>query len=327
MFALLNLFRLSQSSTMAPRIDALYDFVFWISVICFAGIVGGLVFFVFRYHRTRKDPGKTPYITGHTKLELGVSGVLFVLVMIIFYWGWEDYKKIITPVSNAVEINVVGRQWLWEFEYSNGRKMTNEAVVPKETPVRLILASADVLHSFYVPDFRLKQDVVPGAYNSLNFTATAAGDYQVYCAEFCGTAHSKMLATLKVVEPKDYERWQAEWELSQRLGETSASADSDAAVGDMPSKGGKIFAERGCTACHTVTGVLLVGPSLKGVFGHEVTLSDGSTVKADENYLRKSLMEPVAQVVKGFQPVMPTYQGTLSDEEINALVAYIKSLL
>ncbi|MBI2339622.1 MAG: cytochrome c oxidase subunit II [Deltaproteobacteria bacterium] len=327
-----KIFQLPQASTMAPKVDALYDFIHWVSVVSFVIIVGGMVYFIWKFRR-RREGEPTPYITGHTPTELSVAGVLFIIVMVIFYWGWKDYSKIIQSSPNALEINVMARQWLWEFEYTNGRKIVNELVVPKGTPVRLIMGSADVLHSFYVPNFRLKQDVVPGAYTKLDFTATSVGEQQVFCAEYCGTAHSKMLAKLKVMEPKDYQRWQTTWEVEQSLGiqpagaaETTAGQAPETVVENPVERGKKLFAEKGCTACHSVSGQVLVGPSLKEVFGHEVELADGSKVMADENYIRESLMEPQLKLVKGFPPVMPTYKGTLKDDEINALVTYIKSL-
>ena len=331
MIKFFKIFELPQASTMAGKVDALYDFIFWVSLMSFLVIILGTAYFVWRYRRLGDNPSATPYITGHTPTEISVAAVLFIIVMAIFYWGWIDYSEMITTKPNSLEINVTGRQWMWEFEYTNGRKMVNELVVPKGQPVKLIMGSADVLHSFYVPNFRLKQDVVPGAYTKLNFTATQGGEHQVYCAEYCGTAHSKMLAKLKVVEPKEYQRWQTTWEVEQSLGIQPAQAAESSAgqptgIENPAERGKGLFAAKGCTACHSVSGQVLVGPSLKGVFGHEIELTDGSKITADENYLRESLMEPSLKLVKGFQAIMPTYKGTLKDDEINDLVAYIKSL-
>ncbi|MBI4211737.1 MAG: cytochrome c oxidase subunit II [Deltaproteobacteria bacterium] len=326
---MLALFKLPQSSTMAPNIDNLFNFILWVSIVSFTIIVVGLIVFVLKYHRRRSDPEKTPYIEGHTPLELSICTVLFVLLMGIFAWGWIDYAKIITPAQNAVEINLIGRQWLWELEYSNGRKLTNELVIPKGKPVTLIMSSADVIHSFFVPAFRLKQDVVPGAYTQLNFTATEIGIFPAYCAEYCGTAHSGMIAKVRVVEPEAFEKWQQIWEIEQQLGEDSRGDRPVAptATTEKPeARGQRIYAEKGCSACHTTTGQPLVGPSFKGLFGKQEELADGKKTTVDENYLRESIMDPQAKLVKGFQPVMPTYKGQLSDEEVNGIVAFIKSL-
>ncbi len=328
MLALLSGMGLPQSSTFAPQVDLLYDFIYWISLISFIGIVGALVYFIFKYHRKRSDSENTPYIEGHPLLEGSVMFGLFVIVMVIFYWGWMDYKKMLTPPPNSLEINITGRQWMWEFEYQNGHKMLNEVVIPKGLPVKFMMTSSDVLHSFFVPDFRIKQDLVPGAYTKLWVNPTELGEYQVMCAEYCGTSHSAMLAKVKVVEPEEYEKWQKKWEWEKRLGVSSVEAtpSKPSATESPVERGQKLFTAKGCNACHTITGAALVGPSVKGIFGHEVELENGKKVTADENYIRESIMDPALKLVKGFQPVMPTFKGTLSDDEINSLVIYIKSL-
>ncbi|MBI2646042.1 MAG: cytochrome c oxidase subunit II [Deltaproteobacteria bacterium] len=297
---------------MLPQ--AFFNFIFWISLISFIGVVVATIYFIVRYHRSRWDPFKTPYITGHSMMEISVSVGLFILVMIIFAWGWIDYKKIINAPSDPLEISVLGKQWMWEFEYANGRKLTNELVVPQGRPVKLIMSSADVLHSFYIPNFRLKQDVVPGTYTTLWFEATQVGEHPVFCAEYCGTAHSKMLATVKVLKPEEYDRWEKE-----------EKKEEGASVSPVE-LGKNIFTQKGCNVCHTLTTQTLVGPGLLGIFGKEVELADGKKAQRDENYIRESLMQPQAKLVKGFPPVMPTFQGTLTDEEVNAIVAYFKNL-
>lgn len=338
MLALLLDMNLPQASSVAPAVDRLYDFIYYFSLLSFVGIVGAMLYFVIRYHRRRSDPDLTPYIEGHPIAESSVMLGLFVVVMIMFYWGWVDYKKMITPPPHSLEINLLGKQWLWEFEYTNGRKMVNEVVVPKDRPITLLLSSADVLHSFYVPAFRIKQDLVPGSYTRVWFTPTQVGEFQVFCAEYCGTAHSSMLAKVKVVEPEAYEKWQKKWEWEKQLGLSSSPAEKAPAPGaeakgappastESPAeRGAKVFSAKGCNACHTVTGTPSVGPSLKGIFGHEVELEGGKKVTADENYIRQSIVEPNGAIVKGFQPIMPTFKGSLTDDEMNSLIAYIKSL-
>lgn len=306
-------FHLPQASTMAPMVDQLFDFILITSLISFCIIVFGKLLFLIRFWRKKKAEHLTPYITGHTATEVSVAVLLTIWVMVIFYFGWEGYKKLRAAPSDAMEVNVTGKQWLWEMQYLDGRRLTNELVVPKGKPVKLIMTSKDVLHSFFIPHFRVKQDVIPNTYTSLWFEATQVGEFPVYCAEYCGTAHSKMLAKVRVLEPEDFEAWQVD-------------ALPLAVAKDLAQWGQEIFAGKGCPACHSVDGTPGVGPSQKGVFGGEEELADGTKMIVDENYIRESLMEPNKKVVKGFQPIMPTFQGQLSEEEINALIAFIKSL-
>jgi len=338
---MLALFTLPQASTIAKSSDGLFNFITVIDTISFVGVIAAIVYFLMKYNRKRSDPEKTPYIEGHPVAEGAVMVVLFVLVMVMFAWGWIDYLKQRNVPQNALEVNVIGRQWLWNFEYTNGRKFTNELTLPKDQPVKLVMTSMDVLHSFFIPDFRVKQDVVPGSYQYLSFTPTQVGDFQVYCAEFCGTSHSGMLAKIHVLEKEDYEKWQKKWEWEKQLGITpSEAAEKPAAAaanGQAPEaaqatsespadRGKRLFNAKGCNACHSVEGKILVGPALNGIFGHEVELADGKKITVDENYIRESLMDPNTKLVKGFQPMMPTFKGGLSDEEVNGLIAYIKSL-
>lgn len=320
-------FELPKASTIAASIDNLYNFIHWVSLISFVGIVAACLYFIFKYHRSRSDPDKTPYIEGHHLSEIIISIGLFIVVMIIFAWGWIDYKKIIVDPFKPLEVNITGKQWLWEVEYQNGRKLTNELVVPLGQPVKLVMTSNDVLHSFFIPNFRLKQDVIPNSYTFLSFTAIKKGDHPVFCAEYCGTAHSKMLANVKVIEPVDYQKWQQEWEFKQKGGIPLAKAGTAENSNESPvQKGTSLFASKGCIACHTATDQKMVGPGMQGIYGHKVELENGSEVTVDENYLRESLMEPQAKIVKGFAPVMPTFKGTLTDQEAGDLISYIKSL-
>lgn len=319
---------LPQASTFAADVDSLFGFIFWFSVIGLLAVTIALIYFMIKYNRSKVKESETPYIDGHTSSETAVAVFLLLITLVMFAWGWRDYKKMIYAPANAMDINVIGRQWLWQFEYTNGRKMTNEVVVPMGRPIRLLMGSADVLHSFFVPAFRVKQDLVPGAYTTLWFEAKHLGEFDVLCAEYCGTAHSKMLAKVKVVEPAEYDKWQKRWEIKQILGESESASKSDESkpTETLSERGKRAFAEKGCTACHSSDGSKIIGPSVKGIFGSERTFTDGSKTKADENYLRKSLMDPQEQIVEGYQPIMPTFRGVLSDEEINAIIGYIKSL-
>ncbi len=346
---LANFINLRQASSVAGQVDSLFDFLTLFSALSFFVVIAALVYFTFKYHRKKSDPETTPYIEGHPLLEGTVVVGLFILVMGVFYWGWLGYKAMRNVPANALEINVLGRQWTWDFEYTNGRHSENlkinvngrdlavpQLVIPKDRPIKLLMTSQDVLHSFFIPEFRVKQDLVPGSYSYLSFTATEVGEYQVYCAEYCGLDHSMMYAKVKVVESAEYDQWQKKWEWEKQLGISDSDAGSvgkTVASGEAPVVSSKTPVEKGkdlfdvrCAVCHSVDGTLKIGPSLKAVFGHEVELQDGKKVMADENYIRESLMDPTLKVVKGFQPMMPTFKGQLSDEEVNSIVAYIKSL-
>lgn len=321
------------ASSMAQSVDNLYGFIFWVSVVCFIAIVGAMVYFVLKYRRkTENDP--TPYIEGHAPTEIGISVGLFVLVMIMFYWGWIDFVKGRTPAKNAYEINVIGQQWSWSFQYANGRKYMNEIYVPKDTPVKLIMTSSDVLHSFFVPAFRLKRDVVPGQFQFLNFTAIEVGSFDIFCAEYCGTAHAAMLGKVHVLEKEDFRDWEdgigkyakptnTAGLVSAANAATPAAANGGTSLVDL---GKELYTSKTCSACHSTDGSARVGPSFKGLMGRAVEFTDGGKATVDENYLRESIMDPNRHVVKGFAPSMPTFKGQLTDEEVNALIAYIKSL-
>ncbi|MBI2027158.1 MAG: cytochrome c oxidase subunit II [Deltaproteobacteria bacterium] len=308
---------LSQASTISTNVDKLYDFIFWTSFVSFVLIIVAMLYFVVKFHRRRKEETKTAYITGHGPLEFSVATILFVLVMVIFAWGWIDYRKIIYGPDPQLEIQLMGRQWMWEATYPNGRKLKNELVIPMGQNVRLTMTSADVIHSFYIPDFRIKQDVVPGSYTKLWFNAVAPGEYTAFCAEYCGFDHSRMLAKVQVLRPKAYDKWYKKWKSDV----STTSSDLDPLV----SNGKKVFEQKGCNACHSVDGAKGVGPSFLHSFGEKTSFADGSSVTFDENYIQESLMEPSAKVVKGFTPVMPTFKGQLQTEDVNALISYIKS--
>jgi len=340
-----------QASIVAANVDALFYFLVAISFISFSITISALAYFVIKYRRSQSDPEKTPDIEGNPLMEGGVMVVLFVLVMGIFYWGWVDYKKMREVSADAYEINVTGEMWKWTIQYNNGRTLKDELVVPSGKNVKLILTSKDVLHSFYVPAFRIKRDAVPGTYNYMSFTATEPGEYDIFCAEFCGTSHSKMIGKVRVLNADEFAKWQKkyEWETQLGLGEGSSSAptanlSSDASIQEnknnnkeekketlaksdgLAEQGKKIFNARNCNTCHSVDGTRMVGPSFKGLFNSEVELNDGSKVKADENFIRESILEPNKKIVKTYSAMMPSYKGVLSEEELTAVIAYIKSL-
>lgn len=327
---------LPQASTAAVKIDNLHDFLWWISVFFLALITFATVYFVIKYHRSRKGR-ETAYILGSHTLELAWTVGPLVLMLAIFAWGYKDYLWMRAAPNDSYEINVVGRQWLWNFEYTNGRKTMNELYLPKGRNVKLIMTSEDVLHSFFLPNHRVKNDVVPGMYSYVAFNTTMEGVHPIYCTEYCGTAHSDMLAKAYVLEQADFDEWletgksPAIAKLPNHMGHSitavkTAEATSAGKTVSLADRGKELVNSKGCFACHSTDGTRKIGPSFKGAFGRTEEMADGSNIKVDENYIRESLMDPNAKIVKGFTPSMPTFKGLLSDEEVNALIAYIKSL-
>ena len=298
------------ASTISDRIDALYFFLVGTSLF-FATLVTVLVVvFAVRYRRSRKGALAT-HIEGSLPLELFWSGVPLVIAMVIFGWGAKLYFDTSRPPAGAVEITVTGKQWMWKMQHPEGPREINDLHVPVGQPVRLTMTSEDVIHSFYVPAFRIKRDVLPGRYSTAWFEATKVGQYHLFCAEYCGTKHSKMIGTIYVMDPVDYERWLA-----------------GAPAGQTPREAGEqLFSALRCDSCHnTEPGAR--GPWLGQVFGHDVPLGDGRVVLADEAYVRESILEPNAKVVAGYKSpsIMPTYKGQVSEEQVLQLIAYIRSL-
>ncbi|MEY2396654.1 MAG: cytochrome c oxidase subunit [Acidobacteriaceae bacterium] len=291
---------------MARNVDALYIFLL---IVC--GMMTLLIFVCLVYFaaRFRHRPGvRAEQIEGSTPLEITWSTIPFVIFMVIFAWGAVVYFKERTPPADATEVYVVAKQWMWKVEHAEGQREINELHVPVGRDVRLIMTSQDVIHSFYIPAFRIKQDVLPGRYTVEWFRATKPGVYHLFCAEYCGTQHSGMVGDIVVQEPAQYEAWM-----------------NGGSTGPLSATGEKVFAELGCATCHHDDSQGR-GPNLQGVFGKPVQLADGRTVTADENYVRQCILDPGARRVKGFQPIMPTFQGLVSEEQVNALVAYIKSI-
>lgn len=296
----------SRASATAGKVDALFIFLLIVSGLMTLLIFAAVVYFAARY-RHRKGV-LAEQIEGSTALELTWSIIPLGVFMVIFFWGAVVYFKSRTPPRDATEVYVVAKQWMWKVEHAEGQREINELHVPVGRDVKLIMTSQDVIHSFFVPAFRMKQDVLPGRYTVAWFHATKAGTYHLFCAEYCGTQHSGMIGSIIVQEPAEYEAWM-----------------SGGSTGPLSATGEKIFAELGCATCHR-NDTQGRGPSLQGVFGRPVLLQDGRTITADENYIRESILDPGAKVVNGFKPVMPTFQGLVSEEQLNALVAYVKSL-
>src|SRR5215469_672918 len=295
-----------RASSMAGNVDALFIFLLILSGMMSLLIFTALLYFAARY-RHRKGV-LAEQIEGSTPLELTWTIIPLGVFMVIFAWGAVVYFQQRTPPRDATEVYVVAKQWMWKLEHAEGQREINSLHVPVGRDVKLILTSQDVIHSFFVPEFRIKQDVLPGRYTVAWFRATKPGTYHLFCAEYCGTMHSGMVGDVVVMEPRDYEAWMG-------------------GGGNQPLAltGEKLFSELGCVTCHR-TDTQGRGPNLVGIFGKPVLLEDGRTITADENYVRESILRPAAKIVNGYKPIMPTFQGQISDEQLNALIAYVKSL-
>ncbi len=301
-----------QRSTVASEVDSLFTFINVAGFILFAGIMITILIFVIKYRRKSEDD-VTPVITHNSILEVTWTVIPIILILIVFSWGFRGFLKLSSPPSDAYEINVTAASWLWEFSYPNGGTTVNEVYVPVDRPVKFIMRSDDVLHSLYIPDFRIKMDVLPNRYTTTWFQATSTGEATLYCTEYCGTAHSDMLATVHVLSIEEFEEWL----------ETGLEIDEDMPLADL---GRQTYTSAGCNACHTLDGTDRIGPSFLNLFGSERELVDGSVVVADEDYLRRSILEPQAEVTAGYPNNMPSYAGRLNERQIEGLIAFIKEL-
>ncbi|NBB76995.1 MAG: cytochrome c oxidase subunit II [Bacteroidetes bacterium] len=299
-------------STFAEQTDALFNFINVTSLILLIGITFAIIFFAWKYRR-RSEDDVTPVITHNNKLEITWSVIPLILVIIVFGWGFTGYLTKTTVPKDAYEIRVVAKSWLWEFHYETGHVSVGELHVPVNRPVKLIMSSTDVIHSLYIPDFRIKKDVVPNQYTTAWFEATETGESVVFCTEYCGNAHSNMMATTIVHAQEDFETWLA----------TAGSADDDLSPVEL---GEELVTRNACQTCHSVDGTELQGPTFQGIFGREQTMQNGETITIDENYIRESILEPQAKIVEGYQPVMPPYAGTLDDRQIDAIIEYLKTV-
>jgi cytochrome c oxidase subunit 2 len=300
-----------QASTVAAHVDALFFFLIAVSAFFSLLIASLVIYFAVRYRRRSEDELPRP-IHGSLRLELLWTIIPFCIAMVIFFWGASVYLDISRPPDDALEVFVVGKQWMWKLQHMEGRREIDELHVPVGRPVKLTMTSEDVIHSFYVPAFRIKQDAVPGRYTTVWFEATKPGTYHLFCAEYCGTLHSGMIGRIVAMEPSAFEAWLA--------GTAPGMENVPPAVA-----GESIFRAQGCGTCHRADGSGQ-GPALDGLFGRTVALATGETVLADEGYLRESILNPQAKIVAGYQPVMPTFQGLVSEEDVMRLIAYVKSL-
>ena len=297
-----------QASAQAAQVDGIYFFMLAVAAFFSLLIAALVVLFAIKYRRRHKGEVGAA-IHGSLPLELLWTIIPFLITMVMFGWGAKVFFNLYRPPAGAMEIYIVGKQWMWKAQHMDGLREINELHVPVGRPVKLIMGAEDVLHSFYIPAFRVKADVIPGRYNVLWFTATKPGRYHLFCAEYCGTKHSGMIGWIYAMEPTAYQTW---------LSGGSAS-ETPAAAGE------KLFQDFACSSCHR-SDALARAPELKGLFGKTVELQGGGTAVADESYIRESILLPQAKIVNGFPPIMPTFQGLVSEEQLLQLIAYVRSL-
>jgi cytochrome c oxidase subunit 2 len=332
------------ATDIAESWDTLYWFLVYTSAFFFVGIVGAMIWFAIKF---RKDVYKKPkYIHGNTTIEVIWTVIPSILLFVIFGWGWSVYKDMTTAPSDSMEVRVIAKQWLWQFVYKNGTSSIGDLYVPVNRPVKMIMSSEDVLHAFFIPNFRVKSDVVPGMYTYVWFEAKVPGIHQIFCTEYCGTSHSGMLGRVIVLTDDQWKDWLGGKKIdidklaadptfpgyrANHLGEgmSPASADGKPAQLSLADKGKALLTVKGCVACHTTDGTKLVGPSYKGIYGTDVKVTVNGkleTVKVDDNYIRESIEAPQAKIVEGYPSTMPVYKGLVSEEELAEIIEYIKSL-
>jgi cytochrome c oxidase subunit 2 len=300
-----------QASSMAPQVDALYFFELGVAAFFTALICIFIVTFAARY-RQKSNVDRSNPPTASRLMEVLWIAIPLALGMVMFVWGANLFFRIYDPPGNALEVAVVGKQWMWYVQHAEGRSEINELHVPLGGPVRLRMTSQDVIHSFYVPAFRVKQDVLPGRYTSLWFEPTQVGRYHLYCAEYCGTNHSTMGGWVTVMEPVDYQRWLTEGGVGPSMAE----------------EGQRLFVQHHCAGCHRGSQTVKA-PQLEGVFGKPVPIQDGKEVRfvtADPAYIRDSILMPKAQIVAGYEPLMPSFKDQISEPDLLKIIAYIKSI-
>ncbi len=301
------------ASTLSPEIDALFNFVNYTSLILFVLVVGAMLYFVWKYRRRSAADRPAPFKES-VVLEASWIVIPTILVLVVFTWGFQSYIKLQVAPPDAYEISVEGFQWGWNFTYPEGFSTAGEMYVPVGRPVRMIMNSTDVLHSFYIPAFRVKQDVIPGRYSSVWFEATKEGVYDIFCTEYCGTSHAYMLAKIHVVDQNEYSEW------------VDSGGAGDIQELPLPDQGRILSQKNACTTCHSVDGSRMSGPTWAGLYGQEGHQTSAGPVVVDENYLRESILMPAAKIVEGYGNNMPSNYAGLPDWQLTAIIAYIKTL-
>jgi cytochrome c oxidase subunit 2 len=308
MHTLFNSLFPSSASNLAPKVDHIYFALLGLCTFVAIGVFIVALWFCIRYRRGSKAD-RTPPKTGPMPFEITWTAIPFFIFLGLFFWAADAFFAMSRAPAGATEIYIVGKQWMWKVQHPDGRREINELHIRVGQPVKLIMSSQDVIHDFFVPGFRNKQDVVPGRYTTEWFTPTKPGKYHIFCSQYCGTDHSRMVGWVYVMEPVEQAKWLAE----------QPAPDSLVAQGE------RAFRNRGCSGCHA-PGSSIRAPLLDGIYGKRVPLSDRTLVAADDQYLRDSILQPNRQITAGYEPTMPTYQGQISEEELNAIVAYLKSL-
>ena len=296
------------ASTLSGDVDAVYFFGLAISAIFSVGIFCAVLFLAVRFRRRSPDEHGTPE-RAILWMEIAWSVIPLIIMLGMFGWGAKVFFDLMRPPADATEFFTVGKQWMWKFQHPTGNREINELHVPVGAPVKLTMTSEDVIHSFFVPAFRTKADVIPGRYTTVWFEATKTGTFALFCTEYCGAEHSRMIGRVVVMEPRDYEAW----------------LTGGAAGPTVAASGAELFNALACNTCHRPDSEARA-PRLAGAFGHDIQLADGSTVRVDDNYLRESILNPAAKVVAGYQPVMPTYKGQITEEQLLQLLNYIKTM-
>jgi len=302
---------LERASTFADKYDVLYNFAMVVAVFFTILIFGLMTVLCIKYRRTATNQ-KATQLHGHMGLEIFWTAIPLAIAIVMFFWGAVLFHHAYRAPADAMEIYGVGKQWMWKFQHPSGQREINDLHVPLGKPVEMILTSQDVLHSFYVPAFRVKMDAIPGRYTNVWFEATQKGEFHLFCAEYCGTEHSKMIGKVIVMDPEDYDTW--------------AGGVAWAAEPDLAAKGKAVYKKMACGTCHGAGAIINLAPRLEGVFGKKVVLDDNTSVMVDEDYVRESLLYPKKKVLRGYMPNMPTYKKLLTEEDIVAVIAYIKSL-
>jgi cytochrome c oxidase subunit 2 len=297
-----------EASTIAAQTDDLYFFLLGLSAFVLAIVFLPMIYCLFKYRRG-KIANREPLKVSTTKIEVTWTIIPTIIAMGLFGWGAKIYFDEEVPPANALQINVVGKQWMWKIQHQEGNREINSLHIPVNRAVKLTLASEDVIHSFFVPAFRIKQDVVPGRFTTEWFQPDRVGTYRFYCSEYCGAGHSKMQGMVYVMPQAQYEAWLARGRPQNTLAQA----------------GEKLFREFGCSGCH-VDNSAIHAPPLEGLYEHLVPLSDGTFVRADDKYLRDSILLPKSQIVAGYQPLMPTYEGRITEDNLLQVIAYIKSI-
>lgn len=297
-----------EASQSARDMDALHASLITVTFLGTAVVFAVTLYFVVRYRRKR-ELETTPTIVASAKHEWAQGALILAMFLIFWAFGYGQYIHLETPPEHAMVVYVSAKQWMWKFSYDDGQASNDTLYVPEHQKVRLVMTSRDVIHSFFAPSFRIKQDVIPGRWVNTWLDAAAPGVYPIYCAEFCGTGHSRMLGEIHVLTADEWAEWRR-----------GAKPD------EMVARGKQVAMKNGCLACHTLDGQRHIGPSWARLYGSQVKLADGKTVVADEAYLTESMMDPLAQIVAGYRPIMPSFRGHLDAEEVGALVELIRSL-